>query len=112
MSFASTGVWPQPLDPLHSFGLSALAAAVPLIVVLVLMGGLRKGGLLASCYGLGTAALLAFFVWGMPANFVLWSTFYGVIYAIWPILWIVLGALWLYNLAQDTGTFTLLQRWM
>lgn len=107
-----SAVWPQPLDPLHSQVLSALAAAVPLIIVLVIMGALRKSGLLASCYGVVAAALLALFVWRMPASFVLWSTVYGMVYALWPILWIVFGALWLYNLAQDTGAFQLLHRWM
>lgn len=109
---SSSAVWPQPLDPLHSLALSALAAAVPLIIVLFVMGALRKSGLLASCCGLAAAALLALFMWRMPADFVLWSTVYGMIYALWPILWIVFGALWLYNLAQDTGAFQLLHRWM
>ena len=48
--------WPQPLDPLHSVVLSAGTATVPLIVVLLLMGWLRKSGLFASACGLGTAA--------------------------------------------------------
>jgi L-lactate transport len=104
--------WPQPLDPLHSVALSALAAALPLVVVLILMGGLRKSGLFASICGLGTAILLALFLWHMPAMLVLWSAIYGVMYALWPILWIVFTALWLYNLTQDTGKFDLLRRWM
>src|SRR5713226_848056 len=112
MNFVLVMVWPQPLDPLHSIGLSALAAAIPLIVVLVLMGGLRKSGLIASGCGLGVAALLALFVWHMPPSLVVWSAGYGLIYSIWPILWIVFTALWLYNLTQDTGKFELLRRWM
>jgi L-lactate transport len=104
--------WPQPLDPLHSVALSALAAALPLVLVLVLMGGLRKSGLFASVCGLGTAILLALFLWQMPAILVLWSAIYGVVYALWPILWIVFTALWLYNLTQDTGKFDLFRRWM
>ena len=104
--------WPQPLDPLHSVALSALAAALPLVIVLVLMGGLRKSGLFASVCGLATAILLALFLWQMPAILVLWSAIYGVIYALWPILWIVFTALWLYNLTQDTGKFDLFRRWM
>src|SRR5258708_9700981 len=112
MNFALAMVWPQPLDPLHSIGLSALAAAIPLIVVLVLMGGLRKSGLIASACGLGVAALLALLVWHMPPSLVVWSAGYGLIYSIWPILWIVFAALWLYNLTQDTGKFELLRRWM
>ncbi len=105
-------IWPQPLDPLHSVLLSALVAAVPLILVLVLMGGLRKSGLFASACGLGTAGLLAILIWHMPLALVLWSVTYGFIYAVWPILWIVFGGLCLYNLTQDTGKFELLRRWM
>ena len=112
MSFAMATLWPQPLDPFHSVALSALVAAVPLIVVLVLMGVLRKSGLFSSSFGLATTALLALLVWHMPATLLLWSTVYGIIYALWPILGIVLSALWLYNLTQDTGKFELLQRWM
>ena len=112
MNFALAAIWPQPLDPLHSMAVSALVAALPLILVLVLMGGLRKSGLLASAWGLGAAGLLAMVVWHMPPALVLWSAAYGFIYAIWPILWIVFGALWLYNLTQDTGKFELLRRWM
>ena len=114
MNFAlSAMVWPQPLDPLHSIGLSALAAAIPLIVVLVLMGGLRKSGLIAFHSRVGELQpCSALLVWHMPLSLVVWSTGYGLIYSIWPILWIVFGALWLYNLTQDTGKFELLRRWM
>ncbi len=112
MGFALAVIWPQPLDPLHSIALSALVAAIPLILVLVLMGGFRKSGLFASVCGLGTAGLLAILIWHMPLALVLWSAVYGFIYAVWPILWIVFGGLWLYNLTQDTGKFELLRRWM
>ena len=87
--------WPQPLDPLHSVALSALAAFLPLILVLVLMGVLRKSSLFASVCGLAAAALLALSLWHMPAILVFWSAIYGVVYALWPILWIVFTALWL-----------------
>jgi len=112
MNLATTAIWPQPLDPLNSTVLSALVAALPLILILVLMGGLRKSGLFASVCGLGAAALLAVFIWHMPFALVLWSTAYGFIYAVWPVLWIVLSGLWLYNLTQDTGKFDLLRCWM
>src|SRR5581483_4113510 len=112
MSAAPAAMWPQPLDPLHSMALSALVAALPLALILVLMGGLRKSGLLASACGLGTAGLLALLIWHMPSNLVLWSAAYGFLYALWPVLWIVFNGLWLYNLTQDTGKFELLRRWM
>jgi L-lactate transport len=109
---AAALIWPQPLTPAHSLALSALVAVIPLAVVLVLMGGLRKGGLLSSACGLATAAALAIFVWRMPSALALWSVIYGCIYALWSILWIVFAALWLYNLTVAVGNFDLLRRWM
>ncbi|MDE3202474.1 MAG: L-lactate permease [Acidobacteriota bacterium] len=108
----SVAPWPQPLDPLHSIGLSAIVATIPLIVVLVLMGGLRKSGLVASVCGLGSAAVLAAAVWRMPIALASWSVLYGFAYATWSILWLVLCALWLYNLAVSTGSFDKLRQWV
>jgi L-lactate transport len=104
--------WPQPIDPLHSVVLSAAVATIPLIVVLVLMGGLRKSGLFASACGLGTAAILAAAVWHMPMALASWSVLYGFAYATWSILWLVLCALWLYNLTVSTGSFDQLRLWV
>ncbi|MFZ0211773.1 MAG: L-lactate permease [Candidatus Acidiferrales bacterium] len=112
MALALFFIWPQPLDPLHSPALSALAAIVPLVVVVALMGGLRKSGVFSSACGLVSAGALAIFVWHMPFALELWSVVYGVIYALWSILWIVFAALWLYNLTVETGHFDQLRRWM
>lgn len=116
MTFAyaspSPAAWPQPLDPLHSVVLSATVATIPLIVVLVIMGGLRKSGLFASACGLATAAVLAAAVWRMPMALASWSVLYGFAYATWSILWLVLCALWLYNIAVSTGSFDQLRQWV
>src|SRR5215467_13205904 len=69
--------WPQPLNPLRSMPLSALAAAVPLAVVLVLMGGLRKSGWFSAACGLLVSLGLASAVWGMPLGLGLSSIAYG-----------------------------------
>ena len=105
-------LWPQPLVPFHSLTASSLVAAVPLILVMVLMGGLRKSGLVVSACALATTGLLAVFVWHMPAGLAFWSTAFGFVYALLPILWIVFSALWLYNLSVDTGNFDQLRQWM
>ncbi len=105
-------MWTQPLDPLHSVVLSALVAGIPLAVVLVLMGGLLKSGLLTSACGLLSAGVLAALVWRMPVALASWSVAYGFVYAPWSILWIVFNGLWLYNPVVDTGRFELLRRWM
>src|ERR1035437_3596569 len=78
-------LWPQPLAPLHSLGVSALIATLPLAVVLIMMGGLRKSGALSAAMGLATAIILALFVWGMPLQLVLLSGSFGLVYAVWPI---------------------------
>jgi len=105
-------MWPQPLNPLGSMMLSALAAAVPLAVLLILMGGLRKSGAFSAAWGLATAALLAMLIWRMPVQLAALSAGFGFVFALWPIMWIVFTALWLYNLSVDTGQFELLRRWM
>lgn len=112
MSFALALMWPQPLAPLHSLALSSLVAAVPLVLVMVLMGILRKSGLFAAAWGLLTSWLLAILVWNMPVRFAVWSVIYGFMYAIMPILWIVFSALWLYNVTVETGNFDRLRHWM
>jgi len=105
-------LWHQPLSPAHGMALSAVVAAVPLAVVLVLMGWLRKPGYISAASGLLSSLVLACAVWHMPVGLALWSAGYGLVYALWPIMWIVFTALWLYNLAVDTGKFDLLRRWM
>lgn len=112
MSPVPTTTWSQPLYPTNSVALSALAAAAPLVLVLVLMGGFRKSGLVASFCGLALAIGLAIGVWRMPYTMVLWGIGHGCVYALWPIMWIVFSGLWLYNLCVRTGKFDLLSRWM
>lgn len=104
--------WSQPVDPLNGIALSAVAAALPLAIVLLVMGGLRKPGYVAAISGLTTALLLACFVWRMPATLAMLSMGFGFVYALWPIMWIVFAALWLYNLTVATGRFELLRCWV
>jgi len=104
--------WIQPLNPLNSLLLSALVAAVPLAVLLVLMGGLRKSGALSAAWGLASATLLTISVWHFPWRLAFLSMAFGFLYALWPIMWIVFASLWLYNLAVANGSFEQLRRWM
>ncbi|HZP18507.1 MAG TPA: L-lactate permease, partial [Terriglobales bacterium] len=105
-------LWSQPIAPLHGTALSAAAAALPLAIVLVVMGLLRKPGYVAALSGLVCSLLLACFLWHMPFDLALMSVSFGFVYALWPILWIVFAALWLYNLTVETGKFDLLRGWM
>ena len=104
--------WVQPLAPLHSVGVSALVATIPLAVVLVLMGVARRSSLVGGAYGMLATAVLAVTVWRMPLHLVGWSLIFGFLTAAWSILWLVFNALWLYNLAVRVGSFDRLRRWI
>jgi lactate permease len=108
----ATAPWPQPIAPLGSVGASALAAAIPLAIVMVMMGVFRRSGLLSSACGLLAVIGLAVTVWHMPVSLAGWSIGYGVAVAAWSILWMVFNAIWLYNLTLRTGSFDRLRRWI
>jgi lactate permease len=76
------------------------------------MGGLRKGGALSAAWALASATLLTISVWHFPWRLAFLSMAFGFLYALWPIMWIVFTALWLYNLALANGSFEQLRRWM
>ncbi|MGH9376289.1 MAG: L-lactate permease, partial [Terriglobia bacterium] len=59
-------LWQQPLNPLHHLALSALAAFAPLVLLLVLMGVLRKSSYVSAAWGLVASLFIAVAVWGMP----------------------------------------------
>ncbi len=104
--------WAQPLAPVSSVALSALVAACPLAVVLVLVGVRRWSGRFSSACGLVVALLLAVGVWGMPVGLAGWTLVYGCAFTLWSILWTVFNGLWLYNLSVATGSFGHLRRWV
>lgn len=87
----------------HSLGWSAAVAAVPLVVMFVLLGGLRVRAPIAAAVGVATAALIAWGVYHMPAAQVADSAALGFAYGMFPIMWLVLNAIWIYNLTVQTG---------
>jgi lactate permease len=101
----------QPLAPLAgSIGLSALFAALPLITVLVLLSVLRVRAHLAALSGLAVALVVAIALFRMPVDQALSSAVQGALYGIFPILWIVVNALWIYNMTVHTRHFDVLRR--
>ncbi len=93
-----------------SLGLSALAAVMPLAVVLVLLGALRVRAQLAALAGLATALLVALVGYGMPLGMSLSVAAHGAMFGLFPILWIVVNALWVFNMTVATGHFDVLRR--
>ncbi|MEU7341860.1 L-lactate permease [Streptomyces sp. NPDC007074] len=101
----------QEVEPVAgSLGLSALVAALPLLVVLVLLGGVRMKAHLAALLGLLAAALVALFAYGMPFGQTLSSAAQGAAFGVFPILWIVVNALWVYRMTVRTRHFDVLRR--
>ncbi|MEU6576149.1 L-lactate permease [Streptomyces sp. NPDC046805] len=101
----------QQLEPIaDSLGLSALVAALPLVVVLVLLGGVRLKAHLAGLIGLLTAVLVACLAYGMPLGQTLSSAAQGAAFGLFPILWIVVNALWVYRMTVRTRHFDILRR--
>jgi len=101
--------WTQVYDPLGSAALSALAAAAPLLVLFVLLATRRVKGWLAALLSVAGAFALATTLWGMPAGAAVSAAFHGVAFAVFPILWIVVAALWVYTLSVESGGFEVIK---
>src|SRR5947207_14436929 len=87
----------------HSVALSALFAALPVLTLFVLLGVLRMKAWLAAVISLGVALVVAVAVYAMPVGQALLSTSEGAAFGFFPILWIVLNAIWVYNLTVASG---------
>ena len=101
----------QQLEPVaDSLALSALVAALPLVTVLVLLGAVRMRAHFAGLIGLAVAFAVAWFGYGMPAGQALSSAVQGAVFGLFPILWIVVNALWVYRMTVRTHHFDVLRR--
>jgi lactate permease len=98
-------------DPVaNSIAASAIFAALPLLTLFVLLGVLRMKAWLAALISLGVALVVAVAVYSMPAGQALLSASEGAAFGFFPILWIVLNAIWVYNLTVASGHFDVLRR--
>src|SRR5271156_6674161 len=103
----------QLLTPVDdSLALSFLVAILPVATVLVLLGILRRPAWQAALAGLAVGLLIAATVWGMPAGTAFASAFNGMVFALWPVMWIVIHALLLYNVAVTSGRFDAFREWL
>ncbi|HET6306801.1 MAG TPA: L-lactate permease [Rhodopila sp.] len=103
----------QLLTPIGgSLPLSFLVAALPIAVVLFLLGGLRRPAWQSSLAGLVVAFVIAILGWQMPAGLALDSAAAGAVFALWPVMWIVFAALLLYNLSVASGRFDAFRDWV
>ncbi|MCP9271025.1 L-lactate permease [Mycolicibacterium arenosum] len=104
-------MYQQVLDPVaSSLTWSALVAAVPLLLLFVLLGALKMTAWVASIISLAVSVVIAVVVYGMPIGQTLLAGSEGAAFGFFPILWIVINAIWVYQMTVETGHFDVLRR--
>ncbi len=104
-------MYTQIFDPVsHSLGLSTIFAVLPLLTIFVLLGVVKMKAQWASLIALAVAIIVAIAVYGLPTGQALSSAGEGAAFGIFPIMWIVVNAIWVYNLTVSTGHFDVLRR--
>jgi glycolate permease/lactate permease len=89
---------------------SALVASLPPLLLAVLLAGLRVAPWRAAMAAAGTAFVLAWLVWGMPLTVTIAAATHGMAFGLWPISWIVVSAVFFYNLSVESGDFDVIRR--
>src|ERR1700730_18106856 len=102
-------MWNQVYNPLGSATLSTIAAALPVVTLLVLIASNKVKAHIAAIVALIVANLIAIFIFTMPAGLSLRATALGVVTGFFPIGWIGLNVLFLYRLTFEKGAFETLQ---
>jgi lactate permease len=104
-------VYRQVLDPVsHSLGLTSIFAVLPLVALFVLLGVVRMKAQSAALISLGVAILVALIVYGMPVGQATDAAAEGAAFGFFPIMWIVINALWIFHITEETGYFAVLRR--
>jgi len=103
-------MWSQVYNPLGNEWLSTLVAAIPVVVLLVLIASGKVKAHLAAVIALIAAICIAIWAFTMPAPLALRASVFGLVTGFFPIGWIVLNVIFLYRLAVEKGSFELLQR--
>jgi lactate permease len=101
--------WTQLYDPLGHWWLSTLVAAIPVVVLLGALGALRLKAHYAALLGLAASLVIAVGVFGMPMKMGVTAGIYGMSYGLFPIGWIILNVIFMYDLNCEAGRFRILQ---
>jgi len=102
-------IWSQVYNPLGNTILSTVVCAIPVVVLLGGLGIFRIRAHYAAIAGLVAAVVIALFVIGMPAELAAGASFYGALFAITTICWIILNLIFLYRMTLKAGLFKILQ---
>jgi lactate permease len=103
-------MWNQIYNPLGNSALSTVAAAIPVVTLLVLIASGKVKAHIAAVVALIVANLIAIFIYTMPAAMSVKASLLGVVVGFFPIGWIVLNVIFLYRITVETGRFELLKR--
>jgi len=102
--------WTQVYDPAGHWWLSTLIAALPIIVLLGLLAGLKVRAHLCAVAGAVTAVVVAIVAFKMPAILAVSSFFFGAAFGLLKIVWIVIAAVFLYDISVETGQFEIMKQ--
>ena len=104
-------MYEQVFDPVSdSLGASAIFAALPLITLFILLGGFRLTAWISGLAALAVAIVVSLVVWDVPVGQSLDMGLEGAAFGLFPIMWIVINAVWIYNMTERTGHFAVLRR--
>src|SRR4051794_11726969 len=104
-------MYKQVLDPVSdSLFLSALVAMIPLATLFLLLGGLKMKSHWAGLISLAVAIIVAIIFWSMPAGQALDAGLEGAAFGLFPIMWIVWNAIWIFNMTEESGHFAVWRR--
>ncbi len=106
----TVSAWPQTYDPLHSAVWSTLVAALPIVILLGTIAALRMRAHHAALLGLAAAFVVAVVPLGMPAPLATRAALLGAAYGLFPIGWIILNVIFLYQLTMNRGLFDVLRK--
>ena len=101
--------WSQVYAPVGGIGTSALIAAIPVVILLALLAIWHVRAHVAAIIALLIAIGIAIFVYGMPAKLAVAAAGYGAAFGFLPIGWLIINAIFIYQLSVDTGQFSILQ---
>ncbi len=103
-------MWTQVYNPTGNAVFSALLAAIPLFALFYMLAVRRSKGHYAAAVAVVLSAILSVFVWGMPMGTAASSFLYGAAFGLFPIVWIVVMAVWVYNMTVESGEFEYLKQ--
>ena len=104
--------WTQVIDPFGNIGLSALIAVTPILFIFWALVIKKMKGYKTSLIATLLTILIAIFIYGMPAKLALLSTANGALYGLFPISWIVITAVYLFNITIKSGQFEIIKHFM